>query len=279
MNESSGPDPGARRRRFSLLPSPPSLSLTSLLAPLPFSLAETTGHRGKQSRSEKKSRKAVLKLGMKAVQGVTRVTIRKSKNVSFSRRRRRPRLPPWRRPPVRPHAHQKLTTQKNPPPKNSRRPTTTQIVFVIQAPDVFKAPGSDTYIIFGEAKIEDTSAQQHAAMADQFRMLSGGGGGAAGGPGGADMAALAQMLGGAGGLGAAGLGGAGAAAPSATVIEEEGDEGDEDEGGGAAGDESGVEAKDVELVMTQANVSRAKAVKALKASDGDIVSAIMELTM
>lgn len=44
-------------------------------------------------------------------------------------------------------------------------------------------------------------------------------------------------------------------------------------------DESGVEAKDIELVMTQANVSRARAVKALKASSGDIVSAIMELTM
>lgn len=37
-------------------------------------------------------------------------------------------------------------------------------------------------------------------------------------------------------------------------------------------DESGVEAKDIELVMTQASVSRARAVKALKASSGDIVS-------
>ena len=44
-------------------------------------------------------------------------------------------------------------------------------------------------------------------------------------------------------------------------------------------DESGVEPKDIDLVMTQANVSRAKAVKALKNADGDIVSAIMELTM
>lgn len=43
-------------------------------------------------------------------------------------------------------------------------------------------------------------------------------------------------------------------------------------------DESGVEPKDIELVMTQANVSRGRAVKALKASGGDIVSAIMELT-
>lgn len=43
-------------------------------------------------------------------------------------------------------------------------------------------------------------------------------------------------------------------------------------------DETGVEPKDIELVMTQAGVSRAKAVKALKAAEGDIVTAIMELT-
>ena len=34
-----------------------------------------------------------------------------------------------------------------------------QILFVISKPDVFKSPASDTYIIFGEAKIEDLSAQ------------------------------------------------------------------------------------------------------------------------
>lgn len=37
--------------------------------------------RGKQSRSEKKSRKAMQKLGMKPVPDVIRVTIKKSKNV------------------------------------------------------------------------------------------------------------------------------------------------------------------------------------------------------
>jgi nascent polypeptide-associated complex subunit alpha len=41
----------------------------------------------------------------------------------------------------------------------------------------------------------------------------------------------------------------------------------------------GLEEKDVDLVATQANVSKGKAAAALKASDGDIVSAIMELTM
>ena len=44
-------------------------------------------------------------------------------------------------------------------------------------------------------------------------------------------------------------------------------------------DDTGVEPKDVDLVMSQAGVSRAKAVKALKTNDGDIVNAIMELTM
>ena len=43
-------------------------------------------------------------------------------------------------------------------------------------------------------------------------------------------------------------------------------------------DETGVEAKDIELVMSQAGCSRAKAVKALKENDMDLVNAIMSLT-
>ncbi|KAJ0722523.1 putative nascent polypeptide-associated complex NAC domain, NAC A/B domain superfamily [Helianthus annuus] len=45
---------------------------------------EGANDESKQSRSEKKSRKAMLKLGMKAVIGVSRVTIKKTKNVSCS---------------------------------------------------------------------------------------------------------------------------------------------------------------------------------------------------
>ena len=44
-------------------------------------------------------------------------------------------------------------------------------------------------------------------------------------------------------------------------------------------DAAGVDEKDIDLVMQQAKVSRAKAVKALKAHDNDIVNAIMELTV
>merc|ERR1711924_504088 len=89
---------------------------------------EDKGERTKQNRSEKKSRKAVQKLGMKPVPGIVRVTVKKSKN----------------------------------------------ILFVISNPDVHKSPSSDTYIVFGEAKIEDLSAQAQASAAQQF--TSGGGG-------------------------------------------------------------------------------------------------------
>ncbi|KAI3772712.1 hypothetical protein L6452_03905 [Arctium lappa] len=147
--------------------------------------------RSRQSRSEKKSRKAMLKLGMKPIPGVSRVTVKKSKN----------------------------------------------ILFVISKPDVFKSPASDTYVIFGEAKIEDLSSQLQSQAAEQFKAPPN----------------LGNVV----------------SKPEAEsrVVDDEEDV-----------DESGVEPKDIELVMTQAGVSRSKAVKALKAADGDIVSAIMELT-
>ncbi|MCI47018.1 nascent polypeptide-associated complex subunit alpha-like protein 2-like, partial [Trifolium medium] len=44
-------------------------------------------------------------------------------------------------------------------------------------------------------------------------------------------------------------------------------------------DETGVESHDIDLVMTQAGVSKKKAVKSLKTHNGDIVVAIMELTI
>ena len=44
-------------------------------------------------------------------------------------------------------------------------------------------------------------------------------------------------------------------------------------------DETGVDAKDIELVMNQAVCTRAKAIQALKNNDGDIVNAIMELSI
>merc|ERR1712226_1453361 len=141
-------------------------------------LQEELVSKAKQSRSEKKARKAMSKLGLKQVTGVTRVTIRKSKN-----------------------------------------------------------------ILFGEAKIEDLSQQAQMAAAENFKRQD-------------NPAGFGDM-------------------PSTVAqqpIQEESEEEEEI-------DESGVEAKDIELVMSQANVSRNKAVKALKNNSNDIVNAIMELTM
>ncbi|KAF8075689.1 hypothetical protein N665_1072s0016 [Sinapis alba] len=151
------------------------------------------GGKSKQSRSEKKSRKAMLKLGMKPITGVSRVTVKKSKN----------------------------------------------IMFVISKPDVFKSPASDTYVIFGEAKIEDLSSQIQSQAAEKFKAP--------------DLSSMISK---------------GESLSSAAVVQDDDEEVDEE----------GVEPKDIELVMTQAGVPRPRAVKALKAADGDIVSAIMELT-
>jgi nascent polypeptide-associated complex subunit alpha len=111
-----------------------------------------------------------------------------------------------------------------------------QMLFAISKPDVFKSPNSETYIVFGEAKIEDLSSQLQTQAAEQFKA-----------PDVSHISAKPE--------------------PLATVQEE-----DEEI------DETGVDPKDIELVMTQASVSRAKAVKALKAANGDIVTAIMDLT-
>lgn len=110
------------------------------------------------------------------------------------------------------------------------------ILFVISNPDVFKSPASDTYIVFGEAKIEDLSSQLQTQAAEQFKAPD-----------------LSHVM----------------LKPESSAAAQEEDE---------EVDDTGVEPKDIELVMTQAGVSRVKAVKALKAASGDIVSAIMDLT-
>merc|ERR1711957_54781 len=121
------------------------------------------------------------------------------------------------------------------------------VLFVISKPDVFKSPSSDTYVVFGEAKSEDVgAAANQAAAAKQFRQPQGAGAIPAM-PAGTDVESESDA--------------AKAAAPSEEVV-----------------DESGVEAKDIELVMTQAGCSRAKAVKGLKENDGDLVNAIMSLS-
>lgn len=148
----------------------------------------------RQTRGEKKSRKVISKLGLKQVQGVNRVAIRKSKN----------------------------------------------ILFVINKPDVYKSPASDTYIVFGEAKIEDLSQKAQLAAAEKFKT---------------DVVNLPEEQ----------------KAKAKPKLNYEDDS--------EPADETGVDSKDIDLVMQQANVSRNLAIKALKNNNNDIVNAIMDLTM
>merc|ERR1712091_706555 len=159
---------------------------------------DAAGGKGKQSRSEKKSRKAMQKLGMKPVPGIIRVTVKKSKN----------------------------------------------ILFVIKEPDVFKTSSDNpkspaTYVVFGKAEIEDLSAQATSAAVEQFKA-----------PG-------------------AGFEVGGDDAPKLDAGEGD-DDGDEDPGD--------LDENDIELVVKQAGVTKAKAIKALKQNDNDVVNAIMALS-
>jgi len=151
-----------------------------------------------QSRSERKARKALLGLGLKKVPGITRVTLRRPKNV----------------------------------------------LFVLATPEVYKSPNSDCYIVFGEAKIEDMNSQAQLSAAQQLAS------------GGNAVSSLEQ---------------------SGADVEDDDDdipdlEAPEDDG---PVDESGVDPKDIDLVMQQVSCTRAKAVRALKESGGDLINAIM----
>jgi len=125
------------------------------------------------------------------------------------------------------------------------------ILFVISKPDVFKSPASDTYIVFGEAKIEDINNQTNLQQLDQFKN-----------PEPRIAADVASVAGGddVPPLTGAGGGPAGGAADSGESV-----------------DESGLDPDEVQTVMTQTSCTRAQAVKALKKS-GNIVDAILALT-
>lgn len=120
------------------------------------------------------------------------------------------------------------------------------ILFVINNPDVFKNPASDTYIVFGEAKIEDLSQQAQVAAAEKFKSAD-------------MMPSVLDKDGGARQM------------VTQPIQEEEEEDGEIDY--------KGVEEKDVDLVCAQAQVTKRKAIEALLKNNNDIVNAIMDLTM
>merc|ERR1712164_10203 len=118
------------------------------------------------------------------------------------------------------------------------------ILFVIKEPDVFKTSSDNpkapaTYVVFGKAEIEDLSAQATSAAVEQFKA-----------PG-------------------AGLEVGADDAPKLDAGEGD-DEADEDA--------AGLDENDIELVVKQAGVTKAKAIKALKQNENDVVNAIMALS-
>ncbi|KAF7113976.1 hypothetical protein CNMCM5793_006159 [Aspergillus hiratsukae] len=198
------------------------------------------------SRNEKKARKAIGKLGLKHVPGITRVTLRRPKNVS-----------------TRPIARQStvhiswVPARQGPNVREQKLIRPLQILFVINQPDVYRSPSSNTWIIFGEAKIEDLNSQAQASAAQQLAAAEAAAGEHAGHDHDHDHDHDH---------------GKGKAPETEAKKEEEEDDGEEV-------DETGLEAKDIELVMAQANVSRKKAVKALRENDNDIVNSIMALSI
>jgi nascent polypeptide-associated complex subunit alpha len=112
--------------------------------------------------------------------------------------------------------------------------------------------------IFGEAKIEDLNSQAQASAAQQLAAQEAAGNG--------DSHAGHDHSDHDHGKGKA-------------VDTGDAKKADEEEDDGEEVDDSGLEAKDIELVMTQAGVGRKKAVKALKENDNDIVNSIMALSI
>jgi len=112
--------------------------------------------------------------------------------------------------------------------------------------------------VFGEAKIEDLNSQAQASAAQQL------------------AAAEAHDH---SGHDHSGHDHSGHDHGKGKAIDTSDDKKDDDEDDGEEVDATGLEDKDIELVMTQASVSRNKAIKALKENDNDIVNSIMALSI
>ncbi|GFE53539.1 NAC domain containing protein [Babesia ovis] len=165
--------------------------------------------KGRQNKNERKSRKLLGKLGLKPVEGISKVCIKKSK----------------------------------------------QVFFVVNKPDVYKLPNSDTYIIFGEAKVEDMGQNSAMEAAQRLSQLS------------------------------AALQAADNAKGAAKDHEERPSDAPKEETKHDAtakhaegGSEKTVSANDIDLVVSQVGCTREQARNALMKNNGDIVETILELS-
>ncbi|GMK56571.1 hypothetical protein CspeluHIS016_0304110 [Cutaneotrichosporon spelunceum] len=133
------------------------------------------------------------------------------------------------------------------------------ILVVVANPEVYKSPGSDCYIVFGEPKIEDPNSAAQIAAAQQLQASTQAAQAAhaAGGFKDGVPQSLEELM---GGEEAPDLDGAENVAPKV--------------GTGGSGK---VEEEDVKLVVAQTGCTPEKAREALEAENGDLINAIMRV--
>ncbi|GIX61177.1 nascent polypeptide associated complex subunit alpha [Babesia caballi] len=173
--------------------------------------------KGRQNKNERKSRKLLGKLGLKPVEGISKVCIKKSK----------------------------------------------QVFFVVHKPDVYKLPNSDTYVVFGEAKVDDMGQNPALEAAQRLSQLS----------------SALHAVGAVGGSDSV----ADTSAPAEGKVQEDVTMAEPEPEPAATpapaqADDMAVDPNDVELVMTQVGCTREQAVQSLLKHGGDIVESIMDLS-
>jgi nascent polypeptide-associated complex subunit alpha len=150
----------------------------------------------KLNRGEKKCRKSLLKMGMKQLTGITRVSLKKRDG----------------------------------------------LIFVINDPEVLKSgTNENSYAVFGELKLEDPNQRISNTEVKKFQKEA--------------SAAVAE-------------GGAAQAKEEDKAAEDD----------GAPLGEEGLTPNHIDMVMSHAHCTRNAAIKALRDSNDDMVSAVMKLT-
>jgi len=145
------------------------------------------------------------------------------------------------------------------------------VTFVMENPDILKS--NETFVIFGEPKVQDNQNQANlqAAAAALARGVGKEGAGDEEPPVLEEVHPKEEKTGTHADKPAHG------APASTTTTQEKSAATSTGAPGTGAVDESGVDAKDIELVVAQAACTREKAIEALKAAKGDVVDAIMKL--
>ncbi|ORM40105.1 Nascent polypeptide-associated complex subunit alpha [Babesia sp. Xinjiang] len=175
-----------------------------------------TAPKGRQNKNERRSRKLLNKMGLKLVEGITKVCIKKSK----------------------------------------------QVFFVINKPDVYKLPNSDTYVVFGEAKVEDMTQNSAIEAAHRLSQLS----------------AVLQSA----DTGTAGGKETGERPSDANMDDNKDDSEDltvtKSPTPGDSTEGYTINSSDIDLVMTQVGCTREQAKQGLLRHNGDIVETILDLS-